>query len=147
MTRIPAELAHLDLSPHPEGGWFRELHRSTHCTLIDYLLPAGGFSAWHRVLGGEEVWNHHRGGRLALHLLSDAGYERIVLGEDRFSAVVPADCWQAAEALDDAWVLVGCTVAPPFEFARFEMATEALAAHYPDAPVRRLIRGRDRDNP
>lgn len=137
---IPTPLAHLDLAPHPEGGWFREVYRSEQLTLIDYVLPAGGFSAWHRVHGGDEVWNHHRGGRLALHILSDAGYERIVLGEERCSAVVPADCWQAAEALDDTWVWVGCTVAPPFEFARFEMATEELATRYPDAPVSRLLR-------
>lgn len=139
---IPPELAHLDLQPHPEGGFYRECWRSDQLTVIDYLLLPGGFSGWHRVFGAEEVWNHHGGGRLALHLLSEAGHQRVELGRDRFSAVVPAGCWQAAEALDATWTLTGCTVAPPFRFEAFEMADASLEQQFPEhrAIVRRLLR-------
>lgn len=139
---LPAELAHLGLLPHPEGGWYRETHRSALCTTIDFVLPTGTFSGWHRVRGAEEVWNHHRGGRLALHLLDARGSTTIVLGEHQFSAVVPAGCWQAAEPLDPSWVLVGCTVAPPFTFAGFDLADERLLLEFPEhaGAVERLLR-------
>lgn len=140
---IPHELSHLGLHPHPEGGWYRETWRSAHLTVIDYLLDAGSYSGWHRVSGSDEVWHHHRGGRIALHVLHpDGRYERIVLGHTQFSAVVPAECWQAAEPLDDRWVLAGCTVAPPFAFERFTMADTSLAEAFPAHAdlIRRLIR-------
>ncbi|MCB9670712.1 MAG: cupin domain-containing protein [Alphaproteobacteria bacterium] len=141
MRGPPEELAHLELQPHPEGGFFRETHRSELLTTIDFLLVPGSFSAWHRVEGADEVWNHHRGGRLRLHLLSPAGeHVAIELGGDRFSAVVPAGWWQAAEPVDDAWVLVGCTVSPPFTFGRFSMATSATFDRFPEhAALRRLL--------
>lgn len=137
---IPDELAHLGLEPHPEGGFFRETFRSRHLTTIDFLLPAGGYSAWHQVRGSDEVWNHHRGGELVLHVLSEQGYQQHSLGQTTFSAVVPAGAWQAAEA-PQGWVLVGCTVAPPFDFARFSLATPALVAAFPDQRelIRRLL--------
>lgn len=143
MRPIPAELSHLRLEPHPEGGFYRETHRSEHLTVIDFLLLAGQQSAWHRVDGSDEVWNHHRGGRLALHLLSpDGAYERIELGDGRYSAVVPAGWWQAAENLDGDWTLVGCTVAPPFHFERFTMADGALFERFPEhRALARLLLG------
>jgi hypothetical protein len=131
---VPEELSHLELQPHPEGGFYRETWRSERLTVIDYLLLGGGRSAWHRVDGADEVWNHHRGGLLALHLLApDGRHQRIVLGADRFSAVVPTGWWQAAEAIDDRWVLVGCTVAPPFRFEVFTLAPPDLLTGHPDA--------------
>lgn len=141
MRQPPPDLAALRLEPHPEGGFYRETHRSEHLTVIDFLLLDGQRSAWHRVSGSDEVWNHHRGGRLALHILSPGGeHERIVLGDERFSAVVPAGWWQAAEALDPAWVLVGCTVAPPFVFERFSMADATLFERFPQhADLTRLL--------
>ena len=142
MQALPAELAHLSLQPHPEGGFYRETYRSNHLTVIDYLLLSGGFSGWHKVDGCDEVWNHHRGGRMALHLLSPDGVYRVVeLGKIQFSEVVPAGWWQAAEALDSKWTLVGCTVGPPFDFSAFTMADDALFERFPQhARLRRLIR-------
>lgn len=120
---LPPELADAGLQPHPEGGYFRETWRSEACTVIEYLLLPGTYSAWHRVHGAEEVWSHHRGGRLALHRVSDEGQVDVIeLGGKTRSAVVPAGWWQAAEPLDDTWVLVGCVVTPPFTFERFELA-------------------------
>lgn len=119
---LPDDLLALDLTPHPEGGFFRETHRSEACTVIDFVLLADQVSRWHRVHGAEEVWLHHRGAPLALHLLHDDGrHERIRLDADRATAVVPAGCWQAAEPLDGDWVWVSCVVAPPFTFDRFEL--------------------------
>lgn len=155
---VDALITALDLSPHPEGGFYRETFRSpaavlgpggstrAACTQILFLLPGGVFSAWHRVTS-DEIWQHHEGGPLHLHLLGENGHQRLTLGRatDRLlpSAVVPAGVWQAAEPATDAGVLCGCTVAPGFDFEDFEMAhVEALAAAFPDFAqvVRRLCR-------
>jgi hypothetical protein len=123
----------LDLRPHPEGGHFRETFRDPRAvdgraasTAIYYLLGAGEASAWHRV-DAAEVWHFYAGSALALTLSPD-GRETLGfrLGPDlargeRPQVVVPAGAWQAAESLG-AWTLVGCTVAPGFDFAGFEMA-------------------------
>ena len=124
----------LGLSPHPEGGFYRETFRApaadgerSASTAIYYLLRAGEVSAWHRV-DADEVWHFYAGSPLELFLSVD-GRERsaIRLGPDltageRPQAVVPAGVWQAARPLG-GWVLVGCTVAPGFEFSSFEMAS------------------------
>jgi predicted cupin superfamily sugar epimerase len=140
----------LGLVPHPEGGFYRETYRSAlildlpdgrrraACTAIHYLLPQGTWSAWHRV-GSDELWHHYDGGTLRLHLLG-VGTWRLHRGEPQ--AIVPAGVWQAAEPEDEA-VLCGCTVAPGFDFADFEMGrAEELLATYPDqeALIRRLLR-------
>ena len=123
----------LDLAPHPEGGFYRETMRSEHCTTIYFLLPAGQFSAWHRVEGADEVWHHYAGDPLSLHTLDEAGCHRVLLGEDVHHAVVPAGVWQAATPVGDRYALVGCTVAPAFEFSRFELGTrDDLTRAYPD---------------
>ncbi len=123
----------LDLAPHPEGGWFRETFRDTtgsprgHSTAIYYLLEAGDVSHWHRVLDAAEVWHWYGGGPLALTISPDGhDAEAFRLGPElaagqRPQAIVPAGHWQTAESLG-AWTLCGCTVAPGFEFAQFEMA-------------------------
>ena len=125
----------LDLKPHPEGGHFRETFRDSRTdangraasTAILFLLARGERSHWHRV-DATEVWHHYAGSALRLELaLSDQGpVERITLGPDlaageRPQVVVPTHHWQAAESLGD-WTLVGCTVAPGFDFAGFELA-------------------------
>ncbi len=123
----------LDLIPHPEGGFYRETFRAAApdggrgaSTAIYYLLRAGDVSAWHRT-DADEVWHHYAGGALELSLSAD-GRERssVRLGSDlaageRPQAVVPAGVWQSARPLG-GWVLTGCTVAPAFDFAGFEMA-------------------------
>lgn len=139
------DLASLGLAAHPEGGWYRETWRSEHCTVIDFALAAGTFSRWHRVRGADEVWTHVRGAALALHVLHpDGRYERVELGPERASAVVPADAWQAAEPVGGGdYVLVTCTVSPPFAFERFALADASLAERFPAhaAIIERLTNG------
>jgi len=140
----------LGLRPHPEGGYYRETYRSSltleladgrrraASTAIHYLLPSGTRSAWHRV-ASDEVWHHYDGGALRLHLLG-VGTRRLSRGDPQ--AVVPAGVWQAAEPEGEA-VLCGCTVAPGFDFADFELGrAEALVATYPEQEtlIRRLLR-------
>lgn len=122
----------LGLQRHPEGGWYRETFREAASTAIFYLLQQGEASAWHRVLGSTEVWHHYAGGPLRLSLAPPEGPARaLVLGPGLLDghapqAVVPAGWWQAAEPLGD-WTLTGCTVAPAFDFAAFEMAPPGWA--------------------
>jgi predicted cupin superfamily sugar epimerase len=144
-----AVVRRLGLMPHPEGGFYRETFRSpltldlpdgrrrTASTAIHYLLPAGTRSTWHRV-ASDEVWHHYAGGALRLHLLG-TGTRRLSSVDPQ--AVVPAGVWQAAEPEDEA-VLCGCTVAPGFDFADFELGREeTLVASYPaqEALIRRLL--------
>ena len=124
----------LDLRPHPEGGHFRETFRDPaptgerrgRSTAIFYLLAAGERSRWHRI-DASEIWHHYRGAPLRLSMSIDGELaDHLRLGKDlgageRPQIVVPANCWQGAESLG-AWTLVGCTVAPAFEFSGFEMA-------------------------
>lgn len=139
----------LGLVPHPEGGFYRETWRSplllrdlprgarAASTAIYFLLPAGTFSALHRVTS-DEVWHHYDGDPLDLHLLDDAGSHTVVpLGRDlsrgeRPQLVVPAGTWQAAVPRGERYALAGCTVAPGFDFADFEMPARAeLVARFP----------------
>ena len=123
----------LALEPHPEGGHFRETFRDTDegaraaSTAIYFLLARGERSHWHRV-DAAEVWHYYAGAPLALEIAAreQGPIERVTLGADltageRPQAVVPPGAWQAAESLGD-WTLVGCTVAPGFEFTGFELA-------------------------
>jgi hypothetical protein len=129
----------LDLKPHPEGGHFRETFRDcgpvpaardgnetrAHSTAIYFLLKRGEVSRWHRV-DAAEVWHFYRGAPLELRI----GKESYVLGPDIDEAqapqlVVPPNVWQAAKSLGD-YTLVGCTVAPGFDFAHFELAPDGF---------------------
>jgi uncharacterized protein len=122
----------LGLKPHPEGGHFRETFRDERAgaraasTAIYFLLAAGEVSRWHRV-DAAEVWHWYAGAPLELSLAPDGGPLLLIrLGPDlqsgeRPQAVVPAHVWQRAQSIG-AWTLVGCTVAPGFEFAGFELA-------------------------
>jgi uncharacterized protein len=124
----------LGLAPHPEGGHYRETFRDERCdangrassSLIYFLLDAGEISAWHRV-DAVEIWHWYAGGPLALTISTDGREAASTrLGSDLTAGqapqcVVPAHAWQRAESLG-AWTLVGCTVAPAFEFSRFELA-------------------------
>ena len=129
----------LDLKPHPEGGHFRETFRDARpvggaraaSTAIYFLLAGGERSHWHRV-DATEVWHWYAGAPLLLEIApAEASRERVTLGADlaageRPQAVVPAHAWQAAQSLGD-WTLVGCTVAPGFEFGSFELAPQDWA--------------------
>jgi predicted cupin superfamily sugar epimerase len=158
MERVAALIRALQLAPHPEGGHYREIWRSPEAvargdgrgeraamTSIYFLLPAGARSRWHRVRS-DEIWHHYEGAPLEL-LLVPADEFRLErrrlgpLGADRAQApvqCVPAGSWQAARSLGD-YTLVGCTVAPGFEFADFELlsdrpeAADALLRAVPEA--------------
>lgn len=130
----------LDMQPHPEGGWYVETFRDAHggerghSTAIYYLLNKGERSHWHRVTDAAEAWHFYAGSPLKLRLAKDGGPAReVILGLDlakgeRPQAVVLANEWQSAETLG-AFTLVGCTVAPGFEFAKFEMAPPGWEPH------------------
>jgi predicted cupin superfamily sugar epimerase len=123
----------LGLAPHPEGGRYRETFRDTATeasgraasTAIYFLLAAGEVSGWHRV-DAAEAWHWYGGAPLVLTIADEGGRREVRLGADlaageRPQAVVPATAWQRAASLG-AWTLVGCTVAPGFQFAGFELA-------------------------
>jgi predicted cupin superfamily sugar epimerase len=131
-------IARLGLEPHPEGGHYRETFRDTAAdggrgavTVISYLLRAGERSAWHRI-DAVEIWHFYAGAPLELLVAGESGRRAVILGAD-FAAgmaahgVVPAFAWQSARSLG-AWTLVGCTVAPAFEFQGFELAPAELFA-------------------
>ena len=130
----------LDLKPHPEGGHFRETFRDARTdaagraasTAIYFLLAGGERSHWHRI-DAAELWHFYAGAPLVLEMAADADgpIRRMKLGPDiamgeRPQGIVPAGHWQAAESLGE-WTLVGCTVAPGFEFSGFEMAPKEWA--------------------
>ena len=124
----------LELEPHPEGGHYRQTFRDARMvdgraasTAIYFLLARGERSHWHRV-DAVEVWHYYAGAPIELEIATSAQgpVERLTLGPDiaageRPQAIVPAHAWQAARSLGD-WTLVGCTVAPGFEFKGFELA-------------------------
>jgi len=125
----------LDLKPHPEGGHFRETFRDARTdaggravsTAIYFLLARGERSRWHRV-DAAEAWHFYAGAPLQLRYEENGAIRSVTLGNDlargeRPQAIVPAGAWQDAVSAGD-WTLVGCTVAPGFEFAGFEMAAE-----------------------
>jgi uncharacterized protein len=151
-TRALHLVQQLDLQPHPEGGWYREVFRSSATvqtadgrpprsalTTIDFLLQRGQFSAWHRVRS-DEVWHLLEGEGLTLWLLPPQGgplqQVRLSDGGSR-RHVVPAHWWQAAEPAGD-FVYVGATVGPGFDFADFSFGRDdaplraALQQHAPD---------------
>ena len=125
-------IARLELKPHPEGGHYRETFRDSRSdngrsrsTAIYFLLARGERSHWHRI-DAVEVWHYYAGHALTLQIADDTGLRSIRLGSNLAAgevpqAVVPPRAWQAAESNGD-WTLVGCTVAPGFDFATFELA-------------------------
>jgi hypothetical protein len=155
----------LHLQPHPEGGYFREAYRAplmlphsalpghggdrTASTAIYFLLAGDQFSAFHRIRS-DELWHFYAGSRLIVHVITTEGeYRQLLLGSntakgENFQAVVTAGCWFGSSLRHpDSFALVGCTVAPGFDFADFEMAKrEELIAQYPQhrAIIQRLTR-------
>ena len=158
----------LALEPHPEGGFFREIHRSDHQvtphhvryngeqrqagTLIYYLLQEENYSAWHRIKS-DETWHFHKGSAIHLHIIDpEYNFKTIVLGDPfvtagaAFHAVAEAGVWFAAELVDKAsFGLVSCSVYPSFEFKDFELASETvinvLIERYPkhEKLIRKLV--------
>jgi uncharacterized protein len=148
-------IARLNLEPHAEGGYYRQTYRSDvsiaqsalplqfkgarpASTAIYFLLDGKNFSAFHR-LQADEIWHFYAGSALVVHaIVPDGRHSELLLGSDSesgesFQGVVKAGCWLAARVKDpNAFALVGCTMAPGFDFEDFELATRAqLAGLYP----------------
>lgn len=156
----------LDLQPHPEGGWYRELHRSplavrrgdgqhrAALSLIWFLLGAREISRWHRVISADETWHHAGGDPLDLWILPPAGgvAQRLRLGplaatplsidgslnSARPVHVVPAGWWQAARC-PGAWSLVNCCVGPGFDFQDFQLLSQQPASDHPPGALSDLL--------
>jgi predicted cupin superfamily sugar epimerase len=133
-------IASLGLMPHPEGGYYRERYRSqiavtrpdgsqrSALTLIDFLLPAGVISRWHRVLGSEETWHFAGGDPLELQRRrADEEPETLIVDAKNTWKLIPAGWWQSARSLGQ-WTLVQCCVAPGFDFADFELEEQTPVA-------------------
>jgi hypothetical protein len=124
----------LGMKRHPEGGWYIQTFvdevsgARAKSTAIYYLLEAGGRSHWHRV-DAAEIWHFYAGAPLELSTSPDGKWtEMLMLGADVLGGelpqiVVPTGHWQSAQSTGD-WTLVGCTVAPGFEFSGFELAPD-----------------------
>jgi uncharacterized protein len=144
-----------NLQPHPEGGWYKETYKSAEeisaaalptrfggarafSTAIYFLLEQGNFSAFHRIKS-DECWHFYAGDPLDVFVLQQDGRLDIIhLGKDIskgqfFQYVVPANCWFASRpAAGSSFCFVGCTVAPGFDFADFELADAGdLSAQFP----------------
>ena len=145
----------LALQPHPEGGYYKETYRSKgsisklaldgaytgdrdYATGIYFLITQGNFSAFHRIIQ-DEMWHFYKGDPMSLHIIHpDGSYELIAIGNDLESGqvpqyVVPGGSWFASEVANDGrYSLMGCTVAPGFDFEDFEMPSrEELTQRFP----------------
>lgn len=142
-------IQHLNLQPHPEGGYYREVFRSAQqvtrppapvtrqaCTSIYYLLEGADFSAFHR-LQSDELWYFHKGEPLMIHAIEETGqYQQFELSDrstGSLSLAIRAGWWFASEIPSaTGFALVSCAVAPGFEFSEFEMAiANELTGRYP----------------
>ena len=137
-----AVIERLELKSHPEGGWFREIHRSEQSVLADqgaraaitaiyYLLERGQVSRWH-VVASDEIWHFHQGAPLELLVYEPAQrvLDRYILGPaegQHHVAVVPRGVWQAASSLG-RFSLLGCDVGPGFDFEDFRFVS-AIPGH------------------
>ncbi|MCK9512449.1 MAG: cupin domain-containing protein [Pigmentiphaga sp.] len=140
----------LKLQPHPEGGLFAEVYRSAipvsradgsqraALTTIYFLLPEGAVSQWHRV-AADEVWHFYEGAPLRLSIAEAPGHmvrhEWLGVADEccRPVRIVPAHAWQGA-ASSGAFTLVGCTVAPGFDFADFVLLDQLDTTARPTLP-------------
>ncbi len=136
----------LELQPHPEGGWYREVYRSAEqhpakgidfpagrnfCTAIYFMITKGNFSAFHRIKS-DETWHFYAGDALEIIEIDTAGnLKKTVVGSDVIAGnflqyTVPAGTWFASHVFSSGkYSLVGCTVAPGFDFRDFEMASRS----------------------
>ncbi|PKL83646.1 MAG: hypothetical protein CVV24_03780 [Ignavibacteriae bacterium HGW-Ignavibacteriae-3] len=156
MNNEAAEIINrLELISHPEGGYFKEVYRSdgiiqknslpdnmngerNFSTSIYYMLVGNQVSLFHS-LKSDEIWHHYKGSAILLHLFNDAGYSLVKIGakielNETLQFAVPAGSWFAAEVEDKvSYSLLGCTVAPGFDFSDFELAKRNdLIKKFPD---------------
>lgn len=149
MSTVQKIINQLKLQPHPEGGYFKETYRSAgiikqehlsskfkgdrnYCTGIYFLLTSDSFSAFHKI-NQDEMWHFYKGQSLTLHIISPEGtYSKVKIGNnleqnEAPQFTVPAAHWFAAEVTHiNSFSLVGCTVAPGFDFQDFEMPKRDL---------------------
>ena len=142
-------IKHLQLQPHPEGGYYKEVFRSQQqvtnpaggaikhaCTSIYYLLMGVDYSAFH-CIASDELWYFHKGSPLHIHIIDEHGlYDKFELSDapsGHFSIAVKAGLWFAAEIPSgNGYTLVSCAVAPGFEFSQFKLANKKnIIALYP----------------
>lgn len=148
-------IENLQLQPHPEGGYFREVYRSketisadlllvrynserSFATSIYFLLKSDQISAFHR-LKSDEIWHFYAGSPITVYMIDKEGClsknicGRDVLNNEQLQLVIPHGCWFAAEVNQaDSYSLVGCNVAPGFDFSDFELADkETLEKSFP----------------
>ncbi|RNC87071.1 MAG: cupin domain-containing protein [Winogradskyella sp.] len=156
MISVKEIIKTLDLQPHPEGGYFREVYRSegvipnsnltdnfqgdrNYATSIYYLLESGDFSAFHKI-NQDETWHFYIGDAIELHVISENGsLSTIKIGNDISNGEIPQFTvqkhdWFAAKVKNpDTFALVGCTVSPGFDFRDFELAShDMLVEKYPE---------------
>jgi uncharacterized protein len=145
----------LELLPHPEGGFFKEVYRSSESvnkehlperfsgernfsTSIYFLLKSDNFSSFHRIRS-DEVWHFYEGSPVMIYMINEKGeLNEVLIGRDpdkgeKLQYTVPAGDWFAAEVIEeDSYSLVGCTVSPGFHFEDFELAEkDLLVQKYP----------------
>lgn len=155
MTEVENIIQKLELKEHPEGGYFKEVYRSSgtinkdsledsfsskrnYATSIYFLLTSDTFSAFHRIKQ-DEIWHFYKGSPIKLHMISEQGsYSNITIGNDlnanqMLQFVVPAKYWFAAEVIDsETYSLLGCTVSPGFDFDDFELPSRTyLISKFP----------------
>jgi len=152
MDQISRWVRELELLPHPEGGWYKEVYRAeesiapeglperfdgprSFCTSIYFLLAGDNVSTFHRIKS-DELWHFYAGDGLTVHIIAaDGEYNALQLGNgpgETFQGMVPAGSWFGAEPKDSGYALVGCTVAPGFDFADFELAERSrLTSEFP----------------
>ena len=166
MRKAEQWIKELDMSPLSEGGWFKEVYRSeeyipknslpdrfpgkrTFSTSIYYLLKSDEFSAFHRIKQ-DEIWHFYEGSSLTIHIIDQSGtYKQIKLGryldrgETLQATIFRGDLFAATVNQQDSFSLVGCTVAPGFEFEDFEAPDQSrLLELYPEhkAVIKKLTR-------
>ena len=162
MQRVEQLISHFKLEQHPEGGFYREVYKASlevaapwgrrpAATNIYFLLTASSFSAFHRIKA-DEGWHYFEGDPILIHSISPSGtYQSTELGPNsadgsmpRYQAMVPGGSWFASECKGPVgYTLVGCTVAPGFHFADFELADGSkLIQQFPthETLIRRLTR-------
>ncbi len=151
-SRILRLVNQFQLSPHPEGGWYREVirsgltvtqsdgHQRNAITGILFLLGKGEKSCWHRVDNADEIWIHLQGAPLSLWRLDPNNNEivRLKLGITQPMQMIPAGCWQAA-CSQGSYTLVSCCVGPGFDFEDFQMLRDLPKQYWPEKAIRELI--------
>lgn len=157
MERVKQLIEQLNLRPHPEGGYYGETYRSElristdngECNLmtsIYFLLTSDNVSKFHSI-AGQEIWYHHEGSPLTVHVLTESGYQRLKVGPEglegnRPQVLVPeGSIFGSTVDAEDAYCLVSCAVAPGFDFADFRMySAKELLEKWPayEEVIRRL---------